>query len=51
VQGAGSQAAVVTVNPLTKTYANKLGYFDVGVKLAYHFNFPKKRQNKDARLY
>ena len=51
VQGAGSQAAVVTVNPLTKTYANKLGYFDVGVKLAYHFNFPKKRQNKDARLF
>ena len=35
----------------THAYADKLSFFDVGVKLAYHFNFPKKRQNKDARLY
>lgn len=34
--------AVVNTLPATSTYANKLGYFDVGIKLAYHFNFPKK---------
>ena len=44
---------VATVNVLsaTKTYANKLGYFDAGIKLAYHFNFPKKRQFIDAQLF
>lgn len=35
--------AVINVNPLTETYASGLGFFDAGVKLAYHFNFPKKR--------
>ena len=35
--------AVINVNPLTGTYASGLGFFDAGVKLAYHFNFPKKR--------
>ena len=34
----------------TRTYADKLGYFDVGLKLAYHVNFPKKRHKKDAKL-
>lgn len=35
--------AVVNTLSATNTYANKLGYFDVGVKVAYHFNFPKKQ--------
>jgi hypothetical protein len=34
--------AAVDVLSLTDAYANKLGYFDGGVKLVYHFNFPKK---------
>ena len=37
-------SAVVDVLSATKTYANKLGYFDAGIKLAYHFNFPKKQK-------
>ena len=32
----------------THAYADKLGYFDAGIKLAYHFNFPKK-QYKEYR--
>lgn len=32
----------------THAYADKLGYFDAGIKLAYHFNFPKK-QYKEFR--
>ena len=47
----GNDLAIVNVAPATKTYAKGLGFFDVGVKLAYHFNFPKKRQYKDARLF
>ena len=35
----------------TNTYAKSVGYFDLGVKLAYHFNFPKKRRNVDAKLF
>jgi len=34
--------AVVDVLSATKTYADKLGYFDAGVKLAYHFNYARK---------
>lgn len=34
--------ANVDVLSATKTYAEKLGYFDAGIKLAYHFNFYKK---------
>lgn len=34
--------AAVDILSLTDAYANKLGYFDGGVKLVYHFNFPKK---------
>jgi hypothetical protein len=35
----------------THAYADKLSFFDVGVKLAYHFNFPKKRYFKDSKLF
>lgn len=35
----------------THAYADKLGYFDAGIKLAYHFNFPKKKQFKDSKLF
>jgi len=47
----GSSVANVEVLSATKTYASKLGYFDAGVKLAYHFNFPKKKKNIDAKLF
>ncbi len=40
VPGAGSPA-VVDVKSATNTYANGMGYFDVGIKLAYHFNWFK----------
>ena len=30
----------------THAYADKLGYFDAGIKLAYHFNFPKKQRKE-----
>ena len=43
--------AVVNVNPVTGTYASGLGFFDAGVKLAYHFNFPKKRYFKNTKLF
>ena len=43
--------AVVDVLSATKTYAEKLGYFDVGIKLAYHFNYPKKRKADDSKLF
>ena len=39
----GSSVADVDVLSATKTYATGLGYFDAGIKLAYHFNFPKKQ--------
>lgn len=35
--------AKLDVLSATKTYVDKLGYFDAGIKLAYHFNFPKKK--------
>ena len=47
----GGNDALVEVLSATKTYANKLGYFDAGVKLAYHFNFPKKKATIDAKLF
>lgn len=47
----GSTAASVNVLSATKTYANGLGYFDAGVKLAYHFNFPKKKKFVDSKLF
>ena len=42
----GDEVASVDVHSATKTYAKGLGYFDAGLKLAYHFNFPKKSQKK-----
>ena len=47
----GNQVALVNVHSATKTYAKGLGFFDAGIKLAYHFNFPKKRKFVDARLF
>jgi hypothetical protein len=44
----GVSAAKVEVLSATKTYAEKLGYFDVGIKLAYHFNFPRKPKANPA---
>ena len=34
----------------THAYADKLGYFDAGIKVAYHFNFPKKMKYKASKL-
>ena len=34
----------------TRAYADKLGFFDAGVKVAYHFNFPKKMKFKASQL-
>ena len=48
---AGSNSADVKVSTATATYAKRLGFFDVGVKVAYHFNFPKKHQNKPDQLF
>ena len=45
-----TSAATLDVLSATKTYADKLGYFDVGVKVAYHFNFPKKSVFKASEL-
>ena len=42
----GSSVATVDVLSATKTYATGLGYFDAGIKLGYHFNFPKKQYQK-----
>lgn len=41
--------AVLNVLSATKTYADKVGYFDAGLKIAYHFNFPKQLQMKRQR--
>lgn len=42
VEPVASQPADVTVLPLTNTYAKGLNGFDAGVKVVYHFNFPKQ---------
>ena len=34
----------------TRAYADKLGFFDAGVKVAYHFNFPRKMKFKASQL-
>lgn len=47
----GSSNAEVTVLPATQTYAKSLGFFDAGVKVAYHFDFPKKHQSRNAKLF
>ena len=46
----GATDATVQVLSATKTYASKLSFFDVGVKVAYHFNFPKKMVFNAAKL-
>ena len=38
------EIAIVDVHSATKTYAKGLGFFDAGLKLAYHFNIPKKKK-------
>ncbi len=38
----GMPAKVTLTTSATEAYATKLGYIDAGVKLVYHFNFPKK---------
>ena len=43
--------ATLDVLSATHAYADKVGYFDAGIKLAYHFNFPKKKQFKDSKLF
>ena len=47
----GSSVAKLDVLSATHAYTDKLGYFDAGIKLAYHFNFPKKRHFKDSKLF
>jgi hypothetical protein len=49
----GSTVASVDILSATKTYATGLGYFDAGVKVAYHFNFPKKqyKQFRESKLF
>ena len=46
----GDNVALVDVHSATKTYAKGLGYFDAGLKLAYHFNFPKKHKYIASKL-
>jgi hypothetical protein len=44
-----SGIAELGVLSATKTYADKIGFFDAGIKLAYHFNFPKKVKQIKAK--
>jgi hypothetical protein len=46
-----SDKAHLDVLSATHAYADKLSFFDAGIKLAYHFNFPKKKQFKDSKLF
>jgi hypothetical protein len=43
-----SGIANLDVYSVTSTHAKSIGYFDVGLKLAYHFNFPKKLREVKA---
>lgn len=43
-----SGIAQLGVLSATKTYADKIGFFDAGIKVAYHFNFPKKLKEVKA---
>ena len=43
-----ASVAKFDVNAATKSYAKSVGFFDAGVKLAYHFNFPKKQPKVKA---
>lgn len=42
VIGVANKAAQINVLPATDTYAQKLNGFDCGLKVIYHFNFPKQ---------
>ena len=46
-----SDKAHLDVLSATHAYADQLSFFDAGIKLAYHFNFPKKKQFKDSKLF
>ncbi len=47
-----SSSATVDILSATKTYAERLGYFDAGIKLAYHFNFyPKVDKPEPTTIY
>ena len=41
-----SSIATVDILSATDTYASKLGYFDAGIKLTYHFNFLDRKSKK-----
>jgi hypothetical protein len=43
-----ASVAKFDVNAATKSYAKSVGFFDAGIKLAYHFNFPKKQPKVKA---
>ena len=45
--------AVVNVLPATHACATSVGFFDAGVKVAYHFNFPRKQalKFKESKLF
>lgn len=43
--------ANVSVFAATDTYASRVGYFDAGIKLAYHFNWPKKKASREVKLF
>ena len=38
-----NKPAPINVLSATDTYAKGIGYFDIGIKLAYHLNFPKMK--------
>ena len=42
--------AQLEVLSATHAYTDKLGFFDAGVKVAYHFNFPRKMKFKASQL-
>ena len=46
-----SDKAHLDVLSATHAYADKLSFFDAGIKLAYHFNFPKKQRFKNSKLF
>ena len=43
--------ANLAVFSATDTYASRVGYFDAGIKLAYHFNWPKKKASREVKLF
>ena len=46
-----SDKAHLDVLSATHAYADKLSFFDAGIKLAYHFNFPKKQRYSNSKLF